>query len=251
MKNNKDNKAISIKADGTLDILVDKHLFEKVRKAHTWYTNSKLSIPAVFFFGTIDILGFMQIMDLTFKEDLQNKVIIIAALATAFEIAPLYIGYAICLKSYKLGRNIHNWVLLFSTMACILGIFGNTYFRFTTMNYAYTNKINNQVSETALPLTVLMCILPVITSLINLTLGLLVFDPLLFDLLRLSKKLEKLKLKRKQIESYIEEFNNEDELKRLLEEDENSCYESVKNEIYALRNKLKVYAVAKVSMVEK
>ena len=40
-------------------------------------------------------------------------------------------------------------------------------------------------------------------------------------------------------------------MKRLLEEDENSCYESVKNEIYALRNKLKVYAVAKVSMVEK
>lgn len=242
-----DKNIVSVKTDGTLKISVGSKLFQKIREAHTWYTSKAVSIPAVVFFFVIDVLGFGQIMRLTLKESVINQTIIISALAVAFEIAPLYIGYALCLKSYGLGKPIHKWVLLFSTMACVLGIFGNTFFRVFTMKTAYMNPVTGEMDSTALPLTVLMSLLPIITSLVNLTIGCLSFDPLLFDLLRVSKKLQKLKIREQQIMAYLAEFEGEDRIKSELEQDEEECYKRVKNEIQVLRMKLKTYVITRTS----
>lgn len=241
------SKLVSVKTDGSLNISIENHLFENIRKAHTWYTSKYINIPALIILAIIDIVGFVQIMNLTVSESLPSRIIITSALAIAFDVAPLYIGYALCLKAYKLGKTIHNWILGFSTFACILGIVGNICFRLMTMDIAYEGPIDGKASELALPLTILMCILPIITSLVNLTIGCLTFDPLLFDMLRLSKKLRQLKLRKRQIEAYLEEFTDENALKQMLIENEDKCYENTKREIYALRSRLKTYTIAKIS----
>lgn len=243
------SKLFSIKTDGSLNISVEERLFQNIRKAHTWYTNKAVCTVCLFAFAVIDILGFAQIMELTMGENPLNRTVIISALAVAYEIAPLYIGYSICLKCYGFGKRIHNWVLLFSCSACILGIIGNIYFRFSTLNSAYLNRATETIDENGLPLTVLMCILPIITSLVNLVMGCLTFDPLQFDLARLSKKLAKLKMRRQQIIAFLEEFNDEQTLKCTLEQEETSCYEKLKNDIYASQTALKTYTIVKISNI--
>ena len=241
------SKLFSITTDGSLNISVEERLFHNIRKAHTWYTNKAVCTICLFAFAVIDILGFKQIMNLTMEENPWNRFIITSALAVAYEIAPLYIGYSICLKCYGFGKRIHNWVLLFSCCSCILGIIGNIYFRFSTLNNAYLNRITGIVDENGLPLTVLMCILPIITSLVNLVMGCLTFDPLQFDLARLSKKLAKLKLRKQQMNAFLEEFNDEQILQLTLEQEETNCYEKAKNDIYASQTALKTYTIVKIS----
>lgn len=240
-------KLVSVKSDNTLDISIEEHLFENIRKAHNWYTNKMINLPAIFILGLIDVFGFRQIIDLTITDNIVNRFIIVTGLAIAFEIAPLYIGYSICLKCYHLGKRIHNWVLFFSCSACILGIISNIFFRYKTVNIAYVNPTTGEALEIGMPMTVLMCILPIITSLMSLVIGCLTFDPLQFELLGLSKKLARLKVRKQQMEAYLEELNDEETLKNTLEREEILCYEKVKQEIYTMQATLKTYAVIKTS----
>lgn len=243
-------KLFNIKADGSLTISIDDQLFDNFRKkAHTWYTSKKLSYIAPWILVIIDILGFLQITNLTFKTSPQNQIIVVSAFAIAFEIAPLYIGYALCLKNYKLGRPIHNWILLFSSVACILGVIANIIFRSLTMNIAYLYATGSKTSELALPMTILMSILPVITSLVNLVIGCLSFDPLLFDIMHLSKKLKLLKVRKRQLEGCLEELNNDHTLEISLNEEEEKYCNSVKIEIAALRTRLYNYISAQSSSI--
>lgn len=239
------SKLITVKSDNTLDISVEDRLFENFRKAQVWYTNSKIGLPAIILFAAIDIAGFMQIMQLTIADSRAMRFLAMAPLAVAFEGAPLYIGYSICLKCYRLGKRIHNWVLGFSCSACILGIISNIIFRVKTMDVAYNNSPT--MFSIRQPLTVLMCILPIITSLMSLVVGCLTFDPLQFDLLKLSRKLAKLKRRRQQIKAFLEEFNDETTLQNVLERDEVVCYEKAKQDIYAMQLTLKTYAIARTS----
>ncbi len=241
-------KLATVNIDNTLNISVEEKLFENIRKAHTWFTNPVISLPAFIIFAIIDVAGFLQIMEVTLAENLASRIIITTSLAIAFEVAPLYIGYSICLKCYRLGRKIHNWVLLFSCSACILGIVGNTIFRITTIDIAYINPTTLTTSEVGMPITVIMCILPVITSLMSLVIGCLTIDPLQFDLLRLSKKLAKLKLRRQRIMAYLEEFTDEAALQSALKEEEMACYKKVQQEIYAMKATLKTYTILKASL---
>ncbi|MCI9094534.1 MAG: hypothetical protein HFF36_12295 [Coprobacillus sp.] len=238
-----DKSIVNVKADGSLDISVENKLFQKIRGAHTWYTSQNMSWVAIILFAVIDIFGFGQITRLTMKESALNQAVIIASLAVAFELAPLYIGYALCLKSHGLGKPIHNWVLRFSLAACALGILGNIFFRFFTRDIAYNNAVTGETNLIALPLTVLMSILPIITSLVNVTIGCLSFDPLLFDLMRLSKKLQKLQVRERQITAYLEEYKNEDKVKEDIQKDEQICYERVREELDMIRTKLNLYVV--------
>lgn len=237
---------IRVKTDSTLDISIEERLFENIRKVHTWYTG-KWAYIILGICVIIDLAGFRQIVKATINEDVVSRNMIIAGLAVAFEIAPLYIGYSLCLKCYKLGRRIHNWVLLFSTSACILGILGNICYRLKTINIVYLEPGMDTVSPVGLPVTILMCMLPVITSLVNLVIGCLLFNPLEFDLLRLAKKRRRLKCCRQQIKADLEEFKNEEALRESLENAETICYENVKRKICALQTTLKTYAVIKTS----
>lgn len=241
-------KLATVNIDNTLNISVEEKLFENIRKAHTWFTNPVISFPAFIIFAIIDITGFLQIMESTLAESWTSRFIITTSLAIAFEVAPLYIGYSICLKCYRLGRKIHNWVLLFSCSACVLGIVGNTIFRINTIDIAYINPTTNTTSEVGVPVTVIMCILPVITSLMSLVIGCLTIDPLQFDLLRLSKKLAKLKLRRQRIMAYLEEFADETALQTTLKDEETACYKKVLQEIYAMKTTLKTYTIIKTGL---
>ena len=128
------SKLLNLKADGTFNVSVEEHLFDNIRKAHTWYTSKFTSFPALVLLALIDIIGFKQIIDLTVVESNANRFAITASLAIAFDLASLYLGYALCLKCYHLGRLIHNWALAFSLTACGLGIIANAVFRILTMN---------------------------------------------------------------------------------------------------------------------
>ena len=123
------SKLLNLKADGTFNVSVEEHLFENIRKAHTWYTSKFTATPAIALLAFIDIIGFKQIIDLTVVESAASRFVITASLTIAFDFASLYLGYALCLKCYHLGRLIHNWVLGLSLTACILGIITNIAFR--------------------------------------------------------------------------------------------------------------------------
>ena len=114
------SKLFSITTDGSLNISVEERLFHNIRKAHTWYTNKAVCTICLFAFAVIDILGFKQIMNLTMEENPWNRFIITSALAVAYEIAPLYICYSICLKCYGIAfflqflHSRHYWQYIFS-----------------------------------------------------------------------------------------------------------------------------------------
>lgn len=241
------SKSVYVNKDETSYTSVENRLFEIILKNQTWYTNKQISFPLFIIFGIIDIAGFWQVLTPTIADSGTARVLITASLAIAFEIAPLYIGYSICLKCYHLGQRIHNWVLTFSCCACILGILGNIFFRIKTMDIAYIDPITNGTSKTALPVTVLMCLLPIITSLMSLVIGCLTFDPLQFDLLKLSKRLAKLKQRRQQIKADLEEFSDEDTLKKMLETNEAALYQKAKQDIYTIQTTLKTYVVVRTS----
>lgn len=240
------NKLIKIKSDHTAEISVNEKLFENIRKANTWFTNKVVTGWAIFIFAIIDVAGFMQLMKLVLSDNLKNRIIMTAGLAVAFEVAPLYIGYALCLKCYGLGKRINNWILGFSSTACILGIIGNSAFRFMTMD-VYKIPGTDEVDSIGMPVTILMCILPIITSLINLVIGCLSYDPLQFDLMRLSKKLAKLKLHRQQIKACLEDFNDEENLQNIRKKEEMIRYKKSLDEIYALQTSLKSYTTLRAS----
>lgn len=216
-----------------------------VRNRQAWFTSTWWCFVVLFSCCAIDIGGFWSIASKlgTQTGDRPHTFVIIlsvAGLAAAFEVAPLYMGYALCLRFHNLGERIRNYVLGFSMAAFLLGVLVNFYFRFLTffdqflpgivecmeraslwerlhsmplpelfekvclkLVQIYTNLASAKgygegtaklvVSFTE---TVTFSLIPVITSLINLTIGCLAFDPLYADVARLSKKLAELRMRK-------------------------------------------------------
>ncbi len=239
------SKLASLKANGSLNISIESKLFETIRRANTWYTSKKFSGPMFLVLVVIDVIGFMQIAKATMNTNLLNRILIVAAFSVAFEIAPLYIGYSTCLKSYNLGKPIHKIVFWLSLVSFGLGIIGNGIYRGLTMNIAYMEPdldgINRIQDEVALPMTILMFILPIITSLVNIVIGCLSFDPLLFDLLRLSKKLRILRVRKRQLEAFIKETADDEELEKDAIDNDEQCYNKEKTKLLTTSMRLKNY----------
>lgn len=237
------------------EVSVESKVFDTIRKAHAWYTSQQFAIPALIGLGVIDICGFMQIANATMPESLLNRMLIVAGFAVAFEIAPLYIGYAVCLKSYKLGQAIHTVVLRLSLVAFILGFISNAIYRFLTMNTAYGVVLEDGsiqgVLEIAWPMTILMTLLPLITSLVNIVIGCLSFEPLLFDLLRLSKKIRKLQIMKHHYAFCLEELSGDDTLRSQCIETEKINYESAKKALVMIRTRTRNYVQVRVSSAYK
>lgn len=230
---------IDIKSNGTLKISVTSKFLNNVRNAHTWYTSQTFATPMLALLAAMDIGGFYQVAQSTIGSKSIIRWLIIASFAVAFEIAPLYIGYAICLKSYNLGKPIHNTILVLSTISFVLGIIANILYRVLTIESA--NLGNNPKVRVAI--TIIMIVLPFITSLMNLVIGCLSFDPLFFDIAKLTKKRQKLELYKRQLEGRLHELADDDSLSKLLEDSEKNSYIKVKNEILILRSRLRIYAL--------
>ncbi|MBQ8942539.1 MAG: hypothetical protein IJ062_11955 [Firmicutes bacterium] len=235
------SKLVQLKKDGSIKIQKDEELLD-IFKNRVIFTNVVFSTFLVLFFLFIDYVGFSQIVRLTVKDSELNRLMIVLGLTAAFDIAPLYIGYAICLKCYKLGRNIHTWVLTFSTSACLLGIIVNIVFRVLTKNIAYTQGPNSL----AIPMTILMCIMPIITSLINLTVGCLSFDPLLFDIARLTKEIRILKVRKRRLQGCLQEVLDDNITKDIFIQMEDQRYNNTINDLEQLRTRLRLYVLTKL-----
>lgn len=235
-------KFVKIKADSSLHVSVGNEFRKTIRSTHDWFTSSLFANIAIGLFATIDLFGFLQIANLTIPENIVNRGIIISAFLVAFEGSTLYIGYALGLKSYKLGNPIHKIVLRLSEIAFLLGFAANAAYRVLTMELAYVDE-----PQMALPMTIVMIMLPVITSLMNIVVGCLAFDPLLIDLLRLSKKMHILQMRKQQLERCLASLSNEEELEHSLRETEDRCYNNANIEITELRKHLKNYVLVRVS----
>lgn len=207
------------------------------------YARKGFALPLVIVFAICDILGFKQVVETNIPTNDVQSFSIIIGLSAAFEIAPIYIGYAICQKCYSLGTqgieeiknrkipSMSTFVLIFSILACILGIGANVIFRFLTISSLH--------DKTKLAETIIMCTIPVITSLVNLSVGCLSFDPLIMDIFNLSKRLAKLKAKKRQIKSILKEIKvylNDNVINLYNEE-----LERFNNELDTERQRLKKY----------
>ena len=167
---------VKAKWDGSLKIDVQNELFERVRKSRAWFNNSRFGFVMMLVLAISDMAGFWQIADDTLIEYTPLKWLTVVAFTAAFELAPLYLGYAISLKCYNFGKKIRNVIWKLSLGAFLTGIIVNGVYRFMTKDVLNTT---GSLGEYAV--TFLMTFLPVITSLVNMVIGCLVFDPLYID----------------------------------------------------------------------
>lgn len=206
---------------------------------HTWYTNQKYGALMLIVFFVIDLAGFYQIISNTLYETKLIRAVIVSGFGAAFEIAPLYIGYSACLIYYNWAIERFNKLILSLSIAAFgLGVVANTVYRVLTMTTAYSDNIE---PRTALATTITMCILPVITSLINLVIGCLAFDPLYIHLIKLSKQISVLKTKERQLKACLKEYELDEKCKDGYRDEVDTDFENIKIQIEAMKDELKRY----------
>ena len=215
---------IKLKVRNSVELSVDSKILDSIRKVNTWFTNQKASWVLLILAAITDISGFTAVFTNNLDADKELIPIIIIGLSIGFEVAPLYIGYSICLFAYNYGKRIRKWVMAFSATSFSLAIIANTGFRI--LNIVLGN-------EEDIPTVIVMILLPLITSFMNLAVGCLSFDPLGMDMLRLSKLVKKLKLKLYQYKSIKNELEKDDSLKDLILKKNNINYSNAKFEVVA------------------
>lgn len=234
------SKSIPFKVNAELSVSVESKLFNSIKNAHAWYTNKHVAKGGLFALTAIDFIGFEQIASATMAESFWNRVLIVAAFIIAFEVAPLYIGYAMCLKSYGFGGRMQKRIYWLSLLPFILGILANAFYRWHTKDFAYDEP------RLGIPMTFLMCILPIITSLVNIVMGCVSFNPLQYDIFKLTKKLRTLQLRKKQLESYNDSAEELKSLKEMSLTLEKESYDNALKEIKAegerLKNFIKIHS---------
>lgn len=173
--------------------------------------------------------------------------VFIIGLAAAFEIAPIYIGYAICQKCYNIGtqglddnpkkhfQHISTFVLVFSSIACGLGIAANIFARIMIL-------INSDNIKENLAIAVVMCVVPVITSFVNLSAGCLSFDPLIMDIFNLSVKLAKQRTLKAQIQAKVNQLLKYDSVE--YDTIKNKKIAKMYNEVDKLNHRLNMFIEA-------
>lgn len=238
-------KFVKAEMDGSLKINLQSELFEKVKLSRAWFINRNIGGLMMLVFAISDSVGFWQIANETMSlEPIYIRMLIVVAFTAAFEVAPLYMGYSISLKYNKLSMRIHNMTFKLSLAAFLLGITVNGIYRILTMEIAYKDISMNGgegIENIALPMTVLMIIVPIITSLVNMIIGCLVFDPLYFHLIKLKKRLSVFHEKKRQLLVYVMEMDDDDKVKKEMLEDITSQFNSAKNELEKAKERLKKY----------
>lgn len=227
---------VKAKWDGSLKIDVENKIFDRVKKSRAWFNDRCFGTLVMSLLAVSDMAGFWQIADDTLIEYKILKVLTVMAFTAAFELAPLYLGYAICLKCYGYGRDIHNVVWKLSLGAFLTGIIVNAIYRLMTMDVLYTTGSLGEIA-----VTFLMTFLPVITSLVNMVIGCLVFDPLYIDLIKLKKRLSILYEKKRQLEVRIAEIKEDDKLDKIVEKEIKKEYDDAKVELNEAKNRLMHY----------
>lgn len=231
-------------AKDTLTILSEKELVTDLKNSKPWYSKHGVSLWALIFLASIDTGGFVQGI-LKILPDFSREqpftiftttfamIVMITGFIVAFEFATIYMAYAFSLKLYhydrfaikrinsgskniKLSKFISTSSLGWISFATfILGVIANIIFRIGMMeNVEFFNNDNGRLTTDG-ALTLIMIILPIITSLLNFVIGCFTFDPILFELNHISKILGKLRIditslkkERKRIDDEINKINN-------------------------------------------
>lgn len=153
-----------------------------------------------------------------FWKDSINNLPVLVGLMLAFDAAPLYIGYMLCIKSIRQDckdyhkNDVLDKAFVFSIIAFVLGIITNFILRLREWDgIEFWCWIRGMHAIKACNLKLIaMCFIPLITSLMSLTVGCLTFDPLQFDLNRISKKLAELRVQRVRLKEYIKKYETSD-----------------------------------------
>ncbi len=192
----------------------------ETKKERPWYAKGVTGILGLIVLAIVDISGFIQgvltkavVFDsMAPNEALFSKValgVMVAGFIAAFEGSTIYMAYAFTLKLYHYDRyaikrinkkgkstNLSKFVSTsalgwISFIAFILGIIANIIFRMGLMNgKVFFNPPYHITYDGAI--TVVMIILPVVTSVLNFVVGCFTFDPLLFELDGLAKRIAKI-----------------------------------------------------------
>ena len=119
------NSLFKIKYDGSFSFVPEEKLMNEIKKSHTWFTNTLFGKICTIVFACIDLCGFYQLATNTINISALNRWVIISAFLVAFELAPLYLGYSMCLNCYNMGKQIHSHVKKYSICTLLLGIIAN------------------------------------------------------------------------------------------------------------------------------
>ena len=232
---------IHVNPDGQLNVDVKNRQFTTIRSAQAWHSSPAFSWIILGILTFIDVFGFYQIASVTMTDNPLVRIVIVAGFTASFEFAPLYIGCSIALKTYDLGKKVHNLVFWLSIAAFALGFLINAVYRFLTMDIAYYELDITGEKHTmaiAFPLSLLLSILPLITSLINMVVGILSYDPVLFDIIKIEKRIAVLNEKKRRIDAAIKELQDSS-IKANREENAVAQRDRAMEELYYVQMRLK------------
>lgn len=217
---------------------------------HTWYTNQTYGAVILIALLLFDFAGFYQLVSNTLYESPIMRVVIIGGFTAAFELAPLYIGYTQSLDFYEWGiKPFNKLICTYARIAFVLGVLTNIIYRCLTLKETSENL--NLSHRGSFGFTIVMCILPVITSLINLVIGCLAFDPLYMHLTKLSKQIAVLTEKERQLIACLEEYDCDTNCESRHPDKEKADYECMMIYIDTMQTTLKNYIVALYTFEDK
>lgn len=219
----------------------------EIKKGKPWYSKSETSIFALLILASIDLAGFIQGAFKFDEFDLSKfqigsiadevvgifgLIIMVMGFLVAFEVATIYMAYAFSLKLYNYDRyaikrikskndsakiskfistSILGWI---SLVAFILGVILNAIYRIGIISETTFFKENTYLINSEWALTIVMIVLPIITSIMNFVIGCFTFDPILFELNHLAKqiavitsKIENIEREQKNTSDRIENFD--------------------------------------------
>lgn len=165
--------------------------------------------------------GITDFIDIFNIDNIITTIPIILGLAVAFDVSPIFIGYALCLIKHGLASTSYDkekdskdtyfkehkppliWlVLVFAGAAFIAGFVINLIMRLNQIDSTdYAGGYEN--------FPYFMMILPLITSLVTLSAGCLSCDPYIFDLHNVSKRLAILQTQEANLKAIIKGYEDE------------------------------------------
>lgn len=167
--------------------------------------------------------GITDFSDIFNIDNIITTIPIILGLAVAFDVSPVFVGYALCLIKHGLGSTSYDkekdgkdtcfkehkpaliwFVLIFDTIAFIAGFVINCIMR--------ANQIGSKDYAGGYEkFPYFMMLLPLITSFVTLSAGCLSCDPYIFDLHNVSKRLATLQTQKANLKAIIKGYEDENE----------------------------------------
>lgn len=167
--------------------------------------------------------GITNFIDIFSINNITTTVPIILGLAIAFDVSPVFIGYALCLIKHGLASTSYDkekdgkytcfkehkpaliwFVLIFDSIAFATGFVINC-----IMRYSQIGSTDYAGGYERFPC--FMMFLPLITSLVTLSAGCLSCDPYIFDLHNVSKRLAMLQTQKANLKAIIKGYEDENE----------------------------------------